>query len=77
MTGAFVAIVVVLITIGGITLGVVGYFRLQRHRTDVVAMAGYRRLADRALSNQDMVFGELDRLAGRVAAVERLLRSVE
>lgn len=77
MTGAVVAIVIVLITVGGIVLGVVGYFRLQRHRADAVAMAAYRKLAEQAVSNQEILFGELGRLTERVAAIEELLRSVE
>jgi hypothetical protein len=77
MTGAVVAIVVVLIAVGGITLSVVGYFRLQRHRADAVAMAGYRKLAEQAVSNQETLFAELSKLTERIAAVEDLLRSVE
>ncbi len=77
MAGAVVAIVIVLITVGGITLSVVGYFRLQRHRADAVAMAGYRKLAEQAVSNQELLVAELARLGERIAAVEELLRSVE
>jgi hypothetical protein len=36
----------VLIVIGAITLSLVSYFQLQRHRADAVAMAGYRKLAE-------------------------------
>lgn len=39
MTGGIVAVVIVLISIGGITAILVSYFRLQRHRADAAAMA--------------------------------------
>jgi hypothetical protein len=77
MTGAVVAITVVLIAFGGTTLGVVCYFRLQRHRADAVAMTGYRVLAEQAVAGQDALHGELTRLTTRLAEVEVLLRSVE
>lgn len=77
MTGAVVAIVVVLIALGGITLSVLGYFRLQRHRADAVAMAGYRKLAEEAVAGQESLRAELATLSARLAAVEELLRSVE
>ena len=77
MTGAVIAITITLIAIGGITLSVVGYFRLQRHRADAVAMAGYRVLAEQAVANQETLYGELAKLTARLAAVEDLLRSVE
>lgn len=77
MAGGVVAIVIVLITIGGIAASVVSYFSLQRHRADAVAMAGYRKLAEQAVANQESLRGELNELTARVAAVEELLRSVE
>jgi hypothetical protein len=76
MTGTSVAIVIVAIVIGGITLIVVSYFRLQRHRTDAVAMAEYRKLAEQAVANQDRLRDQLAELTNRLAAVEQLLRSI-
>ncbi|MEU9102541.1 hypothetical protein [Streptomyces sp. NPDC048361] len=77
MTGAVIAIAIVLIVIGGITASVVAYFRLQRHRADAVAMAEYRRLAEEAVANQDVLLGQLAELNDRVKSVESLLRSVD
>lgn len=77
MTGAVIAIAIVLIVIGGIATSVVSYFRLQRHRADAVAMAGYRKLAEQAVTNQESLHAELRALAERLSAVEQLLRSVE
>jgi hypothetical protein len=77
MTGAFISIGIVLITIGGIAAGVVSYFSLQRHRADAVAMAGYRKLAEQAVANQESLHAELSALTTRLAAIEQLLRSVE
>ncbi|OLR91943.1 hypothetical protein [Actinokineospora bangkokensis] len=76
MTGGIIAVVIVLITIGGITASLVSYFRLQRHRADAVAMASYRKLAEQAVHNQRALEERLRELDGRVAAVEQLLRSV-
>ncbi|MET9360242.1 hypothetical protein ABZX93_04975 [Streptomyces sp. NPDC006632] len=77
MTGAVIAIAIVLIVIGGITASVVAYFRLQRHRADAVAMAEYRRLADEAVANQEVLQGQLAELGDRLKSVESLLRSVD
>ncbi|MFC8917310.1 hypothetical protein E2C00_25325 [Streptomyces sp. WAC05374] len=77
MTGAIIAIAVVLIIVGGITASVVAYFRLQRHRADAVAMASYRKLAEEAVAQQESLRGQLAELGDRVKAVETLLRSVE
>lgn len=77
MTGGLIAILIVLITIGGITASVVSYFRLQRHRADAVAMAAYRKLAEHAVENQHMLAARLHELNKRVDAIEQLLRSVE
>ncbi|MFE4861377.1 hypothetical protein [Streptomyces sp. NPDC056670] len=77
MTGAVVAIAIVLIVIGGITASVVAYFRLQRHRADAVAMAEYRRLAENAVASQGALRGQLAELDDRVKSVETLLRSVD
>ncbi|MEU7582041.1 hypothetical protein AB0B50_31150 [Streptomyces sp. NPDC041068] len=77
MTGAVIAIAIVLIAVGGITASVAAYFRLQRHRADAVAMAEYRRLAEEAVANQVALQGQLAELHDRVKSVESLLRSVD
>lgn len=77
MTGAIITIAIVLITIGGITLSLVSYYRLQRHRADAIAMAAYRKLAEQAVTNQEGLHAQIAELTERVAAVEHLLRSVE
>jgi type II secretory pathway pseudopilin PulG len=77
MTGAVIAIAIVLITIGGITSSLVAYYRLQRHRADAVAMAAYRKLAEQAVTNQETLHARIAELTERLAAVEHLLRSVE
>ncbi|MFE5242642.1 MULTISPECIES: hypothetical protein [unclassified Streptomyces] len=76
MTGAFVAIAIVLIVVGGVAATVISYLRLQRHRADAVAMASYRKLAEEAVERQASLQGELALISERVTAVERLLRSV-
>jgi fatty-acid desaturase len=77
MTGAIIAIAIILITVGGITASVVSYHRLQRHRADATAMASYRKLAEQAVVNQEALHAQLAALTERLAAVEHLLRSVE
>ncbi|KLL12197.1 MULTISPECIES: hypothetical protein [Protofrankia] len=77
MFGGVVAIAIVLIAIGGIAASVVSYFSLQKHRADAVAMAGYRKLAEQAVANQESLRVELEGLTKRLTAVEELLRSVE
>ncbi|MEU6115259.1 hypothetical protein ABZ840_12115 [Streptomyces sp. NPDC047117] len=77
MTGAIIAIAVVLIIVGGITASVVAYFRLQRHRSDAVAMASYRKLAEDAVERQEALQKQLAELGDRVKAVEGLLRSID
>jgi hypothetical protein len=52
------------------------YFRLQSHRTDAVAMAAYRKLAEEAVSNQQELRTELAKLTEHVQAVEQLMRDV-
>ncbi|GAA3283618.1 MULTISPECIES: hypothetical protein [Dactylosporangium] len=76
MGGAITAIVIILIVVAGITASILGYFRLQRHRADAVAMASYRRLAEQAVANQETLNEQLAALNARVQAVEQLLRSV-
>jgi hypothetical protein len=54
----------------------VGYFRLQRHRADAVAMASYRKLAEEAVADMTELRGEMAKLAEHVSAVEQLMRDV-
>jgi hypothetical protein len=77
MNGQTVAVVIVLIVIAGITAAALSYFRLQRHRADAIAMAAYRRLAEDAVAQQQVLEAKLADLTDAVKDVERLLRSVE
>jgi hypothetical protein len=52
------------------------YFRLQRHRSDAVAMAHYRKLAEEAVANQQELRTQLAQLTEHVQAVEKLMREV-
>jgi hypothetical protein len=52
------------------------YFRLQAHRSDAVAMAAYRKLAEEAVANQQELRTELAKLTEHVQAVEQLMREV-
>jgi len=76
MTGAIVAIAIVLIAVSGVTAVVVSYIRLLTHRSDAEAMAGFRQLAERTAANQEQLHERLDSIDQRLAAVERLLRDV-
>jgi len=76
MTAAVIVISVVLIAVGGGATVAVSYFRLQRHRADAVAMAGYRKLAEQAVAGQERQEQRLAELTERVTAIENLLRSV-
>jgi fatty-acid desaturase len=76
MTGALIAISIVLIVIGGIAAITVSYHRLQRHRADAVALAGYRRLAEEAAAAQTDIRVQLTSFDMRLAAIEKLLRDV-
>ncbi|SDP64293.1 hypothetical protein SAMN04487905_106219 [Actinopolyspora xinjiangensis] len=77
MSGLVAAILIVLIAVGGVTIGVVTYFRLQRHRADAVAMANYRKLAEEAVGRQEAVENRLRELDSRLAEIEKLLRSID
>jgi uncharacterized membrane protein len=73
----------IIITLGilfiiGLTIAVVvaSYFRLQGHRSDAVAMANYRKLAEEAVANQQELRGQLAKLTEHVSAVEQLMREV-
>ena len=61
---------------GALAVILVGYFRLQRHRADAVAMAAYRKLAEEAVANQSELRDQLAKLTAHVSAVEQLMRDV-
>jgi signal transduction histidine kinase len=75
-TAIFISVGIVFIVVGGISLVVATYFRLQRHRADAVAMAAYRKLAEQAVATQEELRAELAQLTSRVRAVEQLMRDV-
>ena len=75
-TAITISLGVVFIVIGGISLVVATYFRLQQHRADAVAMASYRKLAEQAVATQEELRAELAQLSGHVRAVEQLMRDV-
>jgi hypothetical protein len=77
MSGGLVAVLIVLIVIGGVSASVTAYFTLQRHRSDAVAMASYRKLAEQAVEHLALLRGRLDELNTKIDAVESILRSVE
>lgn len=77
MSGALIAVLIVLVVIGGITASVVSYFTLQRHRADAVALAEYRAFAEHAGKEQAALQTQLAELGERLLAIEQLLRSVE
>ena len=67
----------ILFIIGAVIAVVVAsYFRLQSHRSDAVAMANYRKLAEEAVANQQELRGQLAKLTEHVNAVEQLMREV-
>ena len=67
----------ILFIIGAVIAVVVAsYFRLQSHRSDAVAMANYRKLAEEAVANQQELRGQLAKLTEHVSAVEQLMREV-
>ncbi|MEV3984480.1 hypothetical protein [Nonomuraea sp. NPDC049758] len=74
-----IPIVVVLILFGAISACMAFYFRFERHRTDVLAaeMARYRELAEQAVQRQGEVQARLGELTEKVAAMERILLSVD
>ncbi|MER6580580.1 hypothetical protein AB0C33_36940 [Nonomuraea sp. NPDC048881] len=74
-----IPIVVVLILFGAITACMAFYFRFERHRTDVLTaeMARYRELAEQAVQRQGEVQARLGELTEKVAAMERILLSVD
>jgi predicted methyltransferase len=75
-TAIIISVVLPLGVVAAIAPIVVGYFRLQAHRADAVAMANYRKLAEEAVSNQQELLGQLTKLTEKVRAVEQLMREV-
>jgi hypothetical protein len=75
-TAIIISVVLPLGVVAAIAAIVVGYFRLQAHRADAVAMANYRKLAEEAVSNQQELLGQLTKLTEKVRAVEQLMREV-
>jgi heme/copper-type cytochrome/quinol oxidase subunit 2 len=61
---------------GATAIIVWNYFRLQRHRADAVAMAGYRKLAEEAVANQAELRDQMTKLTEHMSAIERLMRDV-
>jgi hypothetical protein len=61
---------------GALAAILVGYFHLQGHRADAVAMASYRKLAEEAVANQGELRDQLGKLTEHVSAVEQLMRDV-
>lgn len=76
LTAVSISVGIVLIVVGGISMAVVAYFRLQRHRADAVAMASYRKLAEQAVANQEELRAQLAQLTEHVRSVEQLMRDV-
>jgi len=62
--------------VGGITAITVGYYRLQQHRADAVALAGYRRLAEEVAGAQTDLRAQLASFDTRLASIEKMLRDV-
>ncbi len=75
-TAVSITLGIIFIIVGGIAVIVASYYRLQRHRADVVAMAAYRKLAEEAVAHQQELRAELVKLAEHVSAVEQLMRDV-
>jgi len=75
-TAIIISVVLPLGVVAAIAAIVVGYFRLQAHRADALAMAHYRQLAENAVTNQQELRTELAKLTSKVEAVEKLMRDV-
>ncbi|AJT65567.1 hypothetical protein [Streptomyces chattanoogensis] len=77
MSGSTVIpIAILLIAFASVVAIVTSYFKLQRHRADAAALAEYRELAAQVTAGQQAIDTRLTELGDRVAAVEKLLRSV-
>jgi uncharacterized membrane protein YciS (DUF1049 family) len=67
----------IIFIVGAVISSVVwSYFWLQSRRTEAVAMAAYRKLAEEAVSNQTELRDQLAKLTEHVSAVEQLMRDV-
>ena len=67
----------ILFIVGVVISSVVwSYVWLQGRRTEAVALAAYRKLAEEAVSNQAELRDQLAKLTGHVNAVEQLMRDV-
>ena len=75
-TAASVVLAIFVPICAAVAVIVWNYYRLQRHRTDAVAMASYRKLAEEAVANMTELRGEMAKLAEHVSAVEQLMRAV-
>ncbi|HXW46862.1 MAG TPA: hypothetical protein VEL03_18875 [Streptosporangiaceae bacterium] len=67
---------VTLVIFGSLAVILRAWFNLQAHRSDAVALASYRKLAEESVANQQELATELTRLAKKVEAVEKLMRDV-
>jgi len=67
---------VTLVIFGAAAIVLRAWFQLQAHRSDAVAMASYRKLAEEAVANQQELRAELTKLSMKVEAVEKLMRDV-
>ena len=76
MTGALIAISIVFIVFVAVAAITLSYHRLQRHRADAVALAGYRRLAEEAAAAQTDIRAQLTSFDLRLAAIEKLLKDI-
>jgi L-amino acid N-acyltransferase YncA len=75
-TAVIISVAIIFIVGAVIAVVVASYFRLQGHRADAVAMAGYRKLAEEAVANQQGLRDQIARLTDHVRAVEQLMREV-
>ena len=67
---------VTLVIFGSLAVILRAWFNLQAHRSDAVALASYRKLAEESVANQQELATELTRLAKKVEAVEKLIQDV-
>jgi hypothetical protein len=75
-TAITISVGIVFCVCAAIAVIVWSYVQLQTHRADAVAMAGYRKLAQDAVANQQELRDQLARLTDKVQAVEQLMREV-
>jgi hypothetical protein len=75
-TAILISVGIPLVVLGTLAVIVRGWFQLQSHRADAVAMAQYRKLAEDAVANQLELRTELTKLTMKVDAVEKLMRDV-